>query len=63
MVMPGGITGAQLAQQVRETYPAITVVFTSGYAQDGTRVPDSSPWLRKPYTLDQMEKILREVLG
>lgn len=62
MVMPGGMTGAELARQVRTTYPNVRVVFTSGYAEGGTMPKDRTPWLRKPYTLYQLARTLRELL-
>ncbi|MBU2532312.1 MAG: response regulator, partial [Alphaproteobacteria bacterium] len=58
MVMPGGMTGADLARRVRQLYPGIKIIFSSGYAHD-TRLPaDGTPWLRKPYTLAQLAETL-----
>ena len=66
MVMPGGMTGAELAHQVRTKYPNIRVAFASGYAEGDTMPSDmpsdGTPWLRKPYTLHQLARTLRELL-
>jgi PAS domain S-box-containing protein len=62
MVMPGGISGAQLAQQVRSNYPDVRVLFTSGYTEGSAFPPiqDGTPeaLLVKPYrTTDLAQKI------
>ena len=62
MVMPGGMTGAELAAKVRPLYPAIKVVFSSGYARNGSTPNDGTPWLRKPYTMAQLADTLQQLL-
>jgi signal transduction histidine kinase/CheY-like chemotaxis protein len=61
VVMPG-ITGIELAQEIRRQYPDIPVVLTSGYshvlAQNGT---DGFELLRKPYSVDQLSCVLNRV--
>ncbi|THK36319.1 PAS domain-containing sensor histidine kinase [Ensifer sp. MPMI2T] len=65
MVMPGGMTGAELAAAARQRYPEIPVLFTSGYAgpeitgQANSRV---GAWLRKPYTASDLAWALRRTL-
>jgi CheY-like chemotaxis protein len=65
MVMPGGMTGADLAREVRSTRPDIKVLFTSGYAEQEIvkrgRL-EGSEWLRKPYTATDAARMLRKVL-
>lgn len=61
IVMPGGMTGIELAQTVARDYPAMKVVLTSGYAGDD--VDDAlkeAPWpfLRKPYSGEELARIL-----
>jgi CheY-like chemotaxis protein len=34
IIMPGGITGRELAHQLRLTDPGLKVIFTSGYSGD-----------------------------
>ena len=62
MVMPGGMTGADLVQRVRQDYPKIRPIITSGYAPEQLASTDGIPWLRKPYTLADLERTLRELL-
>ncbi len=66
LVMPGGMSGLDLAKQVRAEYPGTRLVLTSGYSAEligrekvdglGLRV------LRKPYQQAQLARILREAL-
>lgn len=66
MVMPGGMSGADLAATSRKRFPEIPILFTSGYAgpeiatQADTRV---SSWLRKPYTVTDLAAALRRVFS
>lgn len=61
IVMPGGMTGIELAHQVARNYPAMRVVLTSGYAGDDVDAAlADSPWpfLRKPYSSEELARIL-----
>jgi CheY-like chemotaxis protein len=51
-LMPG-LSGADLARQLRETYPGLTVLVVSGYAQDDGLSPDL-PRLTKPFRSDDL---------
>lgn len=62
MVMPGGMTGAELAVKIGRLYPTIKVVIASGYAEQSTVPSDGTPWLRKPYTLKDLSAMLRQSL-
>lgn len=65
VVMPGGISGYELAKRALETHPGTRVLFTSGFAnkvrQDTDAIP-SSHLLNKPYNRKQLEEKLRQVL-
>ncbi len=63
MVMPGGMTGTDLIETVRENYPDIKLLVTSGYAEDGIIPNNGTIWLRKPYSLQQMAETFRKVLS
>ena len=56
------MNGVLLAASMREKYPGIRVLITSGFADDD-RVP-RTVWrvLDKPYRLDQLEASVRAVL-
>jgi CheY-like chemotaxis protein len=66
IVMPGGMTGFELACQARERIPSLKVLLTSGYdaglslAQDTTG--SDLRVLRKPYKQAELARALREVL-
>jgi CheY-like chemotaxis protein len=63
IVMPGGMTGYQLAAAIEELRPGQKVLFTSGYtelATDGTL--GSVPLLSKPYRKQELADALRSVL-
>ncbi|WP_117194442.1 hybrid sensor histidine kinase/response regulator [Rhizobium terrae] len=65
IVMPGGMTGDELAVEVRTLRPEIKVLFTSGYAEPaiaGRELAQSGSWLKKPYTARELAKRLRELL-
>jgi CheY-like chemotaxis protein len=64
MVMPGGMSGAELALEVRRRLPALPVLFTSGYAEPETIKDvaiENQQWLGKPYTTSDLAKRLREI--
>jgi PAS domain S-box-containing protein len=62
MVMPGGMTGADLLEKVRALYPNIKRLGASGYAELGVIPNDSTRWLRKPYSLQQMSEAFQRLL-
>ena len=66
VVMPGGMNGRQLAMKLRERWPKLRVLYTSGYAAgaltiDGDAVP-AKYVLGKPYRRHELAAKLREVL-
>ncbi|AVA26316.1 MULTISPECIES: PAS domain-containing sensor histidine kinase [unclassified Rhizobium] len=65
IVMPGGMTGDELANHVRTLKPGIRILFTSGYAEPtiaGRELAQSGSWLKKPYTARELATRLRELL-
>ncbi|WP_429819733.1 PAS domain S-box protein [Ensifer sp. B1-9] len=65
MIMPGGMTGNELAQHVRRFRPGIKILLTSGYAAPSLTeegLPEGASWLLKPYTAGKLAKRLRELL-
>jgi PAS domain S-box-containing protein len=67
LVMPGGISGRQVAARARELKPGIKVLLTSGYAEElvhGDALErEQLKVLRKPYHQAELAAILREVLA
>ena len=67
IVMPGGMSGWELAEQARQVRPGLPVVFSSGYALetlvDQGRAPAHSIILTKPYRKAELANRLREALA
>ena len=67
VVMPGGMDGFALAEQVRARWPSIRVLLTSGFSGDRVNVRlgglQSPPrLLGKPYDLEELARAVREAL-
>jgi PAS domain S-box-containing protein len=66
LVMPGGVTGRDLAGRLRAERPALCVLYTSGYAAtqagDGEPLVEGQNFLQKPYQPDRLARIVRDVL-
>jgi PAS domain S-box-containing protein len=61
VVMPGGMTGIELSRQCARDYPEMRIVLTSGYAgEDVDQALADAPWpfLRKPYSGEQLAQVL-----
>jgi PAS domain S-box-containing protein len=67
IVMPGGMSGWELADRARQIRPGLPVVFTSGYALEALvgqgRAPAQSIVLTKPYRQAELAHRLREALA
>jgi CheY-like chemotaxis protein len=66
VVIPGGINGRELADQIRGKQPAIKVLFTSGYTQDAIvhhgRLDPGVLLLGKPYRKTDLARMVRVAL-
>jgi CheY-like chemotaxis protein len=67
LVMPGGISGREVAARARELRPGIKVLLTSGYAEELVHGEDlhreQLKVLRKPYHQADLAAALREALA
>lgn len=64
MVMPGGMTGADLATAARAGRPQLKVLLTSGYAEPELvkrQRTNRAGWLKKPYTAVELGRTLRGI--
>ncbi len=64
--LPGGMSGAELADRARELVPSIKIMFTTGYARDAVLSDPSKkdmPWLLKPYSQSALTRQLTMLLG
>lgn len=65
VVMPGGMTGIELARICAERHPDLRILLTSGYAGDDVdEALSDAPWpfLRKPYSGEQLRDALGDLL-
>jgi len=63
VLMPGGMNGLELAREIRERFPGIPVLLTTGYsasAQDAVR--QGVVVLQKPYDLEALRRHVRDTL-
>jgi CheY-like chemotaxis protein len=67
IVMPGGLDGVQLANQVRKLWPTLKIVLTSGFpearSKDAGGFSEGFRLLSKPYSLDELGRVLREAFS
>jgi two-component system cell cycle sensor histidine kinase/response regulator CckA len=66
MIMPGGMTGSDLAAGLKKRHPNLKVIFTSGYSAElvGKDMgKGTTAFLPKPYQPQQVARLVREVLG
>jgi CheY-like chemotaxis protein len=57
-----GMSGIELARQSSVTYPALKIIFASGYgAQISKNVGSEAFSLPKPYDIDQLQQILDSI--
>jgi CheY-like chemotaxis protein len=61
IIMPGGITGIELAQKVRSRFPELPILLTTGYSEQAVRT-HGFPVLQKPYELDSLAGALQKIL-
>jgi PAS domain S-box-containing protein len=61
IVMPGGISGIELARKVRERFPELPILITTGYSEQ-VAVNQEFPILQKPYELGSLADALRKLL-
>ena len=62
VVMPGGMNGIALAQELGNHYPHIPCLLTSGYSDVVQTAQSQYTILRKPFQLPALEKAIREAL-
>ncbi|WP_166294850.1 CHASE3 domain-containing protein [Bradyrhizobium sp. 2S1] len=67
VIMPGGMNGRQLADEVRKRRPGLKVLYTSGYTENAIvhhgRLDEGVLLLAKPYRKAQLSSMLQQALG
>jgi two-component system, cell cycle sensor histidine kinase and response regulator CckA len=66
LIMPGGLSGLQLARQLLAEKPGLRVIYTSGYSREiagkELALDDSVNYLAKPYELEDLFRLVRGTL-
>ena len=65
LVMPDGMTGRQLAEQLQSDKPALKVIYTSGYSTEvgkGLSLIEGVNFLQKPYPSGKLARTVRDCL-
>lgn len=62
LVMPGRMSGVQLAEEARRLYPRLKVLLTSGFSAEHVDSAMPLPLLRKPYRKEQLAAAVRDAL-
>jgi CheY-like chemotaxis protein len=61
IVMPGGISGIELARKVRDRFPELPILLTTGYSEQ-VAGNHEFPVLQKPYEMDRLASAVGNVL-
>ncbi len=62
VVLPGGLSGVELARRVRAMHPRLPVLLTSGYTGDDLGPVDDFPILHKPFRARELRAQLQALL-
>jgi FixJ family two-component response regulator len=65
MIMPGGMTGSDLAAELKKRKPGLKVIYTSGYTAgliERDFKPGDTSFLPKPYQPHIVAQLVRETL-
>ena len=65
IVMPGGMSGIELAHEIRRRRPGLPIVLTTGYSEgvsDHAGI-DGFPLLNKPYAIGELQTVFRRVFS
>lgn len=61
--MPGSMNGFELARTVRERWPSLPVIVTSGRLHPGAdKLPEEIPFLAKPYGSATIIELIRQMV-
>jgi CheY-like chemotaxis protein len=63
IMMPNGMNGIHLAQEVSERYPKLRVLLTTGYSEVTAAGESRFAILRKPFALSELERAIRDAMA
>ena len=59
VMMAGGVSGLELAREIKRRQPHLPVVLTTGYAEAAANMKDEKfPLLLKPYSIEDLSEAL-----
>jgi PAS domain S-box-containing protein len=61
IIMPGGISGIELARKVRDRFPELPILLTTGYSEE-VGGSHGFPVLQKPYQMDSLAAAVGKLL-
>jgi two-component system, response regulator PdtaR len=62
--MPGSMDGVKLAHYVRNRWPPVKIIVTSGYRHvSPEQLPEGSLFFSKPYDLEQVRRQIESLLS
>jgi CheY-like chemotaxis protein len=64
IIMPGGMSGLELAHKIRRHFPELPVLLASGYSQAAAEVArEGFPIIAKPYRADALAEAIRRSIA
>ncbi len=57
VIMPGAMNGVELASNLKNLYPDLPIILTTGYS-GSAEITDAFPVLRKPYQIEDLERLI-----
>lgn len=67
LTIPGGMGGKEAIKRLKEIYPAVKTIVSSGYANDpiiaNYKDYGFTSILTKPYTIENLSSALHDILG
>jgi CheY-like chemotaxis protein len=61
--MPGSMDGLRLSHAIRDRWPPIRLIITSGLGLNGRQMPENAGFLSKPYSAEHISATLRELFA
>lgn len=62
LLMPGGLSGSELAREARRLCPRLAVLLTTGYARALTIDADEFPFIGKPFRLAELSQMVAKAI-
>jgi len=62
--MPGSMDGFKLAHAIRDRWPPVKIIATSGYFLEMTsNLPEGGRFIAKPYNIERITALIREMMS